>query len=222
MPLGPTGTADDPGREAQGFVSPELHDEFPGLGLSWIVAERGPGRSPRELRERLRYMSNRIRGPQAIELRNQEVPHAYRVFFRQIGIDPDETPTPIEAAVLSRLRLGGFRSRGLVEDALLIGIVETGVALEALDADRVEGTLGIRTAQAGEVIEGPSEQLGEGMLVIADELGPVSRLFGEVGERARVGKQTKRVAIAAIQVGAISQMSVSEALWTAAEVMASA
>jgi DNA/RNA-binding domain of Phe-tRNA-synthetase-like protein len=90
-----------------------------------------------------------------------------------------------------------------------------------LDADRIEGTPGIRIAQPGESIEGIADQLAEGVLVIADDLGPLARLFGEVGERARVGGQTRRTAIAAIQVGAISQMSVSEALWTASEVMAS-
>lgn len=216
-PLAPTGPD---AAHVQGRVAPPLGDEFAGLGISWIVCERGTGRSPKELRERLRYMSNRIGGRQAIELRNQDVPHAYRVFFRQIGIDPDETPTPIEEAVLRRLQRGGFRSEGLVEDALLIGIVETGVALTAFDADRVEGALGIRAALAGESLEGGASDVGEGSLVIADELGPVSRLFGEAGDRARVTKQTRRTAIAAIQVGAISQMSVSEALWTASEVMA--
>ena len=217
--MSPLAAGNEPGEEFQGVIAAALREEFAGLGLSWIVAEGGPAKSPREMRERLRYMSNRVHGAQAIELRNQEVPHAYRVFFRQIGIDPDETPPPIEAAILQRLKDGGFRSRGLIEDALLVGTVETGVALYAFDADRIEDSLGIRTALAGEQLEG-SEELGEGMLVIADQLGPVSRLFGEPGERATISKKTRRTAIVAVQVGAISQMSVSEALWTASEVMA--
>lgn len=208
--------------EHQGWITAELREEFPGLGLRWIVVDGGPRKAPRELRERLKYMSNRFGGAQALELRNQEVPHAYRVFFRQIGIDPDRTPPPIEAAVLRRLQDGGFRSRGLIEDALLIGTVETGVALEALDADRIEGRLGIRAAQAGEQLPGTGSELAEGALVISDELRPLARLFGEVGAFARVSRGTRRTAFVALQVGAISQMAVSEALWNAGEVMASA
>lgn len=219
-PLAPTGPD---GAEAQGRVAAVLAEEFPGLGLSWTVVERGPGRSPRELRSRLRYMSDRVGGRQAIELRNQDVPHAYRVFFRQIGIDPDVSPTPIEDAIMGRLQQGGFRSRGLVEDALLIGVVETGVALCAFDADPLDGSLELRAAQPGEALDQSNRPpLEPGMLVIGDARGPIARLFGPTAPRAEVTKRTRRTAIVAIQVGAVSQMSVSEALWTAADVMSCA
>ena len=72
-------------------------------------------------------------------VRREPVPAAYRVFFRQIGLDPDVVRTPIEAAVLERMLRGGFPSRGLLADVLLIALVDTGVPVWALDAECVDG-----------------------------------------------------------------------------------
>ena len=69
-------------------------------------------------------------------MRERPIPWAYRVFFRQIGLDPDRTRTPVEQLALERLHDGAFKSRGLPDDALTIAIVETGVALRAFDADQ--------------------------------------------------------------------------------------
>ena len=46
---------------------------------------------------------------------------------------PTTSRTPVEAAVVDRLLHGGFRSRGLLDDALLLAVVETGVPVWALD-----------------------------------------------------------------------------------------
>ena len=42
---------------------------------------------------------------------------------------------------------GGFKSKNLLDDALTIAIVESGVALRAFDADRASGRLGIRATE---------------------------------------------------------------------------
>ena len=102
-------------------------------------------------------------------MRTQPVPHAYRAFFRQIGLDPDASRIPSEEAAVARLLQGGFRSRDLLADALLIGLVETGVPVWALDADLVDaGGLGIRTTVTGERFGSVEPPLPEGRLVVAD------------------------------------------------------
>ena len=85
-----------------------------------------------------------------MSVRREPVPAAYRVFFRQIGLDPDVARTPIEAAVLERMLHGGFLSGGLLADVLLIALVDTGVPVWALDAEAVDGPLGIRASREGE------------------------------------------------------------------------
>src|SRR5918996_4928183 len=112
-----------------GWVAPELREEFPGLALRYLLIEHGSGRAPRQVKKRLSALSNRFSGPQAINLRHQPIPWAYRVFYRHIGLDPDEQQTPVEAIALDRIKHGGFRSRNLLDDALTVAIVESEVAV---------------------------------------------------------------------------------------------
>ena len=95
---------------AAGFVAPELHTEFPGLRLDWVTVQCRAGPSPREVQGRLAGLSNRYRGASVIAMRTQPIPHAYRSFFRQVGIDPDANRIPSEEAAVDRLLHGGFRS----------------------------------------------------------------------------------------------------------------
>jgi DNA/RNA-binding domain of Phe-tRNA-synthetase-like protein len=204
-----------------GWISPELSEEFPGLGLRYLIVERGSGRSPRHLKDRLAQLSNRFSGPQAIALRHQPIPWAYRVFFRQIGLDPDEQPTPVEAVALDRIKRGGFVSRSVLDDAMTIAIIESGVALRAFDADRAEGRLGIRQTTEGEGLEGRPGALPAGTLVIADEVRPLALLFGAVAAGRGVTPKSVRTSLVAIQVKGVPDISVEEAIWLAADVMRS-
>ncbi|MGI9019971.1 MAG: B3/B4 domain-containing protein [Solirubrobacterales bacterium] len=202
-----------------GYVGEGLREEFAGLGLRYLVVDRGSGRSPKAVKDRLRILSSRFAGAQAINLRHQSIPWAYRVFFRHIGLDPDEQLTPVEALALERMRHGGFRSRNLLDDALTIATMESRVALRAFDTDRLEGRLGIRSSEAGEELEGRPGELPPGTLVIADELRPVALLFGATGEGRGVHPRTKRTTLCAVAVAGVPDIAVEEAIWLAAGVL---
>src|SRR6201996_5278744 len=205
-----------------GWVSPHLEAEFPGLSLASVEVDGRVRRSPDPGRRRLRALSDRLRGAEAIRLRGRPIPWAYRVFFRQIGLDPDRDRTPIEQLVLDRLQDGGFRSHGLPTDALTIATIETGVALRVFDADRPAGELCIRDAAPGERLPGKAHELATGTLTIADETGPVGLLFGETAAGREVERDSRRIAIAAVGVGAVPSISVDEALWIAAATLEAA
>jgi DNA/RNA-binding domain of Phe-tRNA-synthetase-like protein len=203
-------------------VAQELSAEFPGLRLMWVEVEARSGRSPTVVRERLKAMSNRVTGPSAVQLRQQPVPWAYRVFFRQVGIDPDDRRTPVEQLVLDRLRAGGFRSRNLLDDAIAIATVETGVPIVAFDADRVDGALELRLARPGELLGAVGRPLSSGQIVIADEERALAVLFADLDRDRGVTPPTTRMLLCAIQVEGVPAISVEEALWTAAEVLTGA
>jgi DNA/RNA-binding domain of Phe-tRNA-synthetase-like protein len=205
----------DPSPE-QGWVAPHLATEFPGLGIAWVEVDSRPRRSPEPVRRRLRGLSDRFYGAQAIRLREQPIPWAYRVFFRQIGLDPDRTRTPIEQLALDRLHDGAFKSHGLPADALNLAIVETGVALRAFDADRLQGRLCIRDSGPGESLKGRLGELAQGTLIVADGRRPVELLFGEAAEGYVVEEHSRRIAVVAVQVKGVPQIAVAEALWMAA------
>jgi DNA/RNA-binding domain of Phe-tRNA-synthetase-like protein len=205
-----------------GWVAPHVAAEFPGLGISWIEVDGRPGRSPEPVERRLRETSDRFYGAHAIHMRERPIPWAYRVFFRQIGLDPDRTRTPVEQLALDRLQDGGFKTRGLPADALTIATVETGIALRAFDAERLEGNLCIRDSAPGESLDGRPGELSHGTLVIADARSPASLLFGLAGTSQRVGRHTRRIAVAAVQVDGVPQIAVDEALWMVAATLSAA
>jgi len=199
-----------------GWVAPRIAEEFPGLGISWIEVDGRPGRSPRPVVHRLAETSNRFYGAHAVHMRERPIPWAYRVFFRQIGLDPDRTRTPVEQLALDRLQDGAFKTHGLPDDALTIATVETGIALRAFDAARIEGALCIRDSAPGESLPGRPGKLAHGTLIIADDRGPVGLLFGATGEGREVERGTSRIAVAAVQVEGVPQIAVDEALWMVA------
>jgi DNA/RNA-binding domain of Phe-tRNA-synthetase-like protein len=194
--------------------------ELPGLRLLHVeaqVARRGSltGGSPQDIRARLRELSNHLRGAGAVAMRRQPVPSAYRVFFRQIGLDPDVVRTPIEAAVLERMLRGGFLSGGLLHDVLLIALIDTGVPVWALDAAAVEGALGIRASLAGERLgrAASARQLPAARLVVADASTPLAVLFGELAPSHAPGAATRSVVLFAVQVAGVPALYAEEALW---------
>jgi DNA/RNA-binding domain of Phe-tRNA-synthetase-like protein len=205
-----------------GWVAPHVAAEFPGLGISWIEIDGRPGRSPDPVEQRLAETSDRFYGAHAIHMRERPIPWAYRVFFRQIGLDPDRTRTPVEQLALDRLQDGGFKTRGLPADALTIATVETGIALRAFDADQVDGSLCIRDSAPGESLKGRPGELSHGTLVIADERATVGLIFGATGEGRGVSRATRRIAIAAVQVDGVPQIAVDEALWMVASTLQAA
>jgi DNA/RNA-binding domain of Phe-tRNA-synthetase-like protein len=204
----------------QGWLEPELRDEFPELALYHSTLQAQSGRSPREVKERLRLMSNRFTGAKAVNLRQEPVPWAYRVFFRQVGIDPDERRTAPEEIALERMKRGGFRSQNLLDDAIVIATVETGVPVIAFDADRVDGDLGLRLSTPRERLGGKGRPLSSRQIVIADSLRAVGVLFGELAEARGVHPETERITLVVVRVKGVPQVSLEEALWTVTEIVA--
>lgn len=214
-----TGGPDDLSRE--GWVDRDLLDEFPELRIFTVEVPAPPKRSPAALRAQLRTLSSRFNGAAAITMRRQPIPHAYRVFFRHIGLDPDTTRTPIEAVAMDRLMRGGFESRSWVEDAMLLALVETGVPVWALDADRIDGPLGIRPSRVGERL-GTGElaaDLPDGRLVVADADGPVAVLFGDLAADRVPTADSLRLRVFTVQVAGVPSIHVEESLWACANAL---
>jgi hypothetical protein len=193
--------SDDPALVAAA-VDQLVADEHPGLRVWTAQVDARPGRTPRELRDRLRAIADRLRGPQAVALRSKPVPWAYRVLFRHLGIDPDAVRTPLEALVLDRLLHGGFTSGGMPDDALALATLETGVPVYAADAARV-GPLRLAPAT-------------DGRLTLADERGPVAVLFEPPLPDRAPGRGTRAIMLIAIQAPGVEDIYVEEAVWTAA------
>jgi DNA/RNA-binding domain of Phe-tRNA-synthetase-like protein len=204
-----------------GWSAPEVRAELPGLRLLTAAARcsRSPtGGSPPQVLGRLRSLSDRWAGAQAVTVRQRAVPAAYRVFYRQIGLDPDVRRTPLELAVLERMVRGGFLSDGLLADILTIALVDTGVPVWALDAAALDGPLGVRTSLHGEPLAGSGGEdarpLPAGRLVVADAAVAIAELFDGPTDAHAPHAGSRELALFAIQVPGVSSLHVEEALWS--------
>lgn len=211
----------------RGWCEREIQQELPGLGLMSITVELSRAglltrNSPPDVRARLRELSNRWRGARAVNVRQEPIPGAYRVFFRQIGLDPDIARTPIEAAVLERMLDGGFLTEGLLADILTIALIDTAVQVWALDADHVNGPLGIRVSRSKETLgrspDGPG--LGAGRLVIADADCPLGILFGQLAPGHEPSASTRSLTLFAVQVAGVPALHAEETLWACRSALA--
>ena len=205
-----------------GWCATEVEQELPELVLLSCPVEvrrRGAltGDSPDDVEARMRELSSRVRGPRAVSLRREPVPAAYRVFFRHIGIDPDVQRTPIEAAVLERMLRGGFPTGGLLADVLLLALMDTGVPVWALDSERLDGPLGIRTSGEAEPLgrEAQAPLLARGKLVVADAGGALAVLFGEIAPGHEPGPHCRAMTLFALRVAGVPELYAEEALWSA-------
>jgi len=130
-----------------------------------------------DLRDRLRALSDRI--PRIGER------DPYRIVMNRLGL---AEPTPAEAALRDRLVRGKYRSHGVLADALLIAVVETGIGVWATNDP------GPFTIDAHDVV-GASSRV---------------RVFSSP-RSVSSGSLT----VFALVVPGVSELEVREALWTA-------
>lgn len=204
-------------------MAPELAQELPGLGLASIRVAARPGRSPKQVRERMGELASRITGAKVVQSRQDAVPWAYRVLWRRLGLDPDRDRTPIEALMVERLAHGGLPNRGMPADAAVTATLETGVPVAVFDADRVGARIGLRPASAGESLGADAEvPLRAGEVIYADEQRPLARLTGEVASGCAVGGDTTAMLLCALTAAGVPDMALEEALWLAAGMLEAA
>ena len=205
----------------QGWIDAEVAEEFPELELVQLRVEGGSGPTIPEIRERLRYLSRRMSGAEAVAFRTRPIPQAYRVLFRHLGLDPDEQRPPAEAIVVDRLIAGEYRADNRLDDAITIAVAETGVPVWGVDEDKLSGPLGLRPAQAHEHL-GTSEYADEmpsGRLVVADEAGVVGILFGRLAKSHLVTGETRATRLFAVRAPHVPEIHLEEALHVCEELL---
>jgi len=103
-------------------------------------------------------------------------------------------PTPLY--MRERLRRAGMRSLGPLIDVTNYVMLELGQPMHAYDRRRLEGTVEVRLARAGEtltLLEGTTIELAPDMLVIADAKGPIGLAGIMGGERSAIAPDTTDV-----------------------------
>ena len=103
-------------------------------------------------------------------------------------------PTPLW--MRERLKRSGIRPISLLVDVAAYVMLELGQPMHAYDADKLDGTIGVRRARAGEAIKLLDQRevvLDPGFVVIADARGPVGLAGVMGGWESRVTDTTRNV-----------------------------
>lgn len=204
-------------RPTPGWIAPDVAEEHPGLELlSWTTPTEYRRRSPDAVREWLGRLSTRVDGPAVLRAHREEAPAAHRELLRRIRRDPDEDPAPQELAYRRRIRDGGFPVRGNPKDLLLVVLCETGVPIWALDADRIDGELGIRRSLSGELQDrdgnaSPVTRWPEP--VVVDGSGVVAEVLREPRRIHVATKRTTSTTFYGVRVPGLTDLRVDEAVW---------
>ena len=129
----------------------------------------------------------------------------HRFVLRSVkGVD---TSRPTPPWMVARLKLAGMRSISLIVDITNYVMLEMGQPLHAYDADKLQGGITVRRANAGETIktlDGQERKLHQEDLVIADEAGAIGIAGVMGGERTEVSDSTVNVIIEAANFDPIS------------------
>ena len=85
----------------------------------------------------------------------------------------------------------------------------------ALDAESVDGQLGIRASREGEPLGRSADAplLPAGRLVVADASAALAILFGELAPGHEPRARTRRLTLFAVQVAGVPTLYAEEALW---------
>ncbi|HWH44216.1 MAG TPA: TetR/AcrR family transcriptional regulator [Thermoleophilaceae bacterium] len=204
----------------------ELRADFAGLAVWAANAAATPGPTPSTVASRLGQLASvhgrapRVTAASASGIAPESTPWAYRVFARRAGLDPDAAPSPAAAIALHGPVTDAGASGQLLEDALTLVALETGVPLVAVDAGTLAGRPYARMGDAAEL--GAAGLPASDAPIVADESGPVAVLLGAVAPGRAPGPRTERLTLLALQVKGVPDVGVQEALWTAVEVLESA
>ena len=223
-PAAPHGDADRGLMElqlAEGWVEPELAEEFPELRLVHAAGRRPPAAAARA------RSSERLRGAGRPLHRRQGDPHAPG--RRALGLPrvlapggdrPRHRPDAGRGdRRSSACATAASRARTSLDDALTIAIAETGVPVLALDADQRDRRAGTAAGPAG---RGAGRRAAAvGAPARRGRRGPTG------GDRARRGRPTtpgvtpgtERMLLCALRVKGVPPIAVEEALWIAAETL---
>ena len=176
-----------------------------------------PGQPAARLKQRLRMLADRYTGGKVIHMRQDPVPWAYRVFSRQVGIDPTRTARRWRPSRSQRLKHGGLRARTSWTTRSRSRSPRPACRWWRSTPSGWRASWA-RLARSGEAL-GRRRPLSARQLVVADAARPVAIVLGEVGRGRGVTPETERMVLCALGVKGVPRISLEEALWCAAETL---
>ncbi|MEM1689231.1 MAG: phenylalanine--tRNA ligase beta subunit-related protein [Candidatus Hadarchaeales archaeon] len=133
------------------------------------------------------------------DVKNLPVIRQYRSFYWRLGIDPTKT-RPAGEALLRRILLGkDLPTINTLVDAYNLASAETGVAISALDREKIKGELVLRYSRVGELFFGmgmsASMLLDGGRPIICDDEKVVALYPYRDSELTKITEETTKAVL---------------------------
>ncbi len=204
-------------------ISIELGERFPELRvLTGSIRGVRVERRSEELEGFKKEVIERVKERHELwALKDVPIFRAYRDFFWRVGIDPTKNRPAGEALIRRILRGKQIPPINTLVDAYNLASIETGIALAAFEADKLEGGLLLRFAREGEEflgigMERPLELKG-GEVVISDGKKLVAIYPYRDSDEMKVTSSTENVLLLVCGVPGIGEETLQDALKTAVD-----
>ncbi|MEM2300187.1 MAG: phenylalanine--tRNA ligase beta subunit-related protein [Candidatus Hadarchaeales archaeon] len=183
------------------YIEKKLQEDFPEIS---VLVREITGVLVKNRDEQLEIFKqkvfDRLRKTYFIEdVKNLPVIRQYRSFYWRLGIDPTKT-RPAGEALLRRILLGkDLPTINTLVDAYNLASAETGVAISALDREKIKGELVLRYSRVGELFFGmgmpASILLDGGRPIICDDEKVVALYPYRDSELTKITEETTKAVL---------------------------
>ncbi len=201
----------------------KVREKYPGLNFYGVKVDN------LEITEKLLYVKARKKKIQkdfrelyTLEnLKEASQVKAIRDLFVAMGANPEESLNAVEnlALLLSR---GGLPSINSVVDSCNLASLQTLMQIGVFDADKVAGAIVLDLSEAGEAYEAigmEKEVLTEGLVILRDDEGVISRPMFKDSKKTMITTSTENVYIITVQYSPILDEEAKKALEVAVELV---
>jgi DNA/RNA-binding domain of Phe-tRNA-synthetase-like protein len=201
----------------------KVHGKHPGLNFYGVKVEN------LQVTEKLLYVKARKKKIQKDfreiytldNLKAASQVKAIRDLFTAMGCNPEENLNAVENLAALILK-GGLPSINSVVDACNLASLQTLMQIGVFDANKVNGEIVLDLSEAGEEYEAiglEKEVLTEGLVILRDDDGVISRPMFKDSKRTMITENTYNVYIITVQYLPISYEEVTRALEVAVDLV---
>ena len=201
----------------------QVHEKHPGLNFYGVKVEN------LQVTDKLMYVKARkkkiqkdFREMYTLDNLKAAAPvKAIRDLFTAMGSDPEKNLNAVENLAALLLR-GGLPSINSVVDACNLASLQTLMQIGVFDADKAIGSIVLDLSEAGEEYEAigmEKEVLSQGLVVLRDDDGVISRPMFKDSKKTMITGETQNVYIITVQYAPISDEKAITALETAVDLV---
>ncbi len=201
----------------------KVHEKYPGLNFYGVRVEN------LQVTGKLLYVKARKKKIQKDfremytldSLKTASQVKSIRDLFAAMGSDPEKNLNAVENLASLFLR-GGLPSINSVVDACNLASLQTLMQIGVFDADQVTGAVVLDLSEAGDAYEAigmQKEVLTEGLVILRDDEGVISRPMFKDSKRTMITEDTQNVYIITVQYSSISDEEAAKALEVAVDLV---